>query len=595
MLSQLARLVCLAVAILVIVWPEGGVAPSRPAVAKDAPSLKAASPRQAEIDAAIDRARQYILKQLEKDFNAPEVDVVSRHYNSIGYQWLMTAALLKIGERPDHPEILKRLESIKDACKSGTYKPADQKIQIYESSVALICLVAGDPARYRNEVSIIANFIISKQLPEGCWDYSDASIGDTSISQFAVLALWDATRAGVDVPRTVWNNAASWFVKTQLRDGGFAYHPLASPLVFGTHSMSMAGLGSLHICRMFLYPGRGSSVAPEPEKSRKKKTIIGGRKYGVLEPYDPDSGVEAAKVVAAKAAPVKSLATVGLTEIDDAIRKGFKWFEDNFTVRSTTSPYPVYYLYGMERLAAFSNRRTFAGHDWYEAGAAELIETQTSEGAWNDSSGVPAGAAFGAMFLVRATAKAMNRIKSDPRLGGGLLLGGRGLPKDLKEVSVANGGVQVRKSQGATDDLLTYLENPVLASDPAPASNEVADAVVESPDKLVGKVEPLLKLVDHPRADVRRSALWALGRSRDVRGAKALIAALSDPDADCVDEARLALRYLSQRRLADITTGETLLPPMTPEELADWKAWFLSVRTYDERDDFQDPPRKKGS
>ena len=46
----------------------------------------------------------------------------------------------------------------------------------------------------------IAAYLISRQNGNGSWDYSDRNQGDTSISQYAVLGLWEAENAGVDVP-----------------------------------------------------------------------------------------------------------------------------------------------------------------------------------------------------------------------------------------------------------------------------------------------------------------------------------------------------------------------------------------------------------
>ena len=48
--------------------------------------------------------------------------------------------------------------------------------------------------------------------------------GDTSISQYAVLGLWEAENAGVDVSPSVWDRAASWFMSVQSSAGSWNYH-----------------------------------------------------------------------------------------------------------------------------------------------------------------------------------------------------------------------------------------------------------------------------------------------------------------------------------------------------------------------------------
>ncbi len=46
----------------------------------------------------------------------------------------------------------------------------------------------------------IARYLLSKQKANGSWDYESRTNGDTSISQYAVLGLWEAENAGATVP-----------------------------------------------------------------------------------------------------------------------------------------------------------------------------------------------------------------------------------------------------------------------------------------------------------------------------------------------------------------------------------------------------------
>ncbi len=46
--------------------------------------------------------------------------------------------------------------------------------------------------------------IMGKQKANGSWDYDNRTFGDTSISQYAVLGLWEAENAGVTIsPRSL--------------------------------------------------------------------------------------------------------------------------------------------------------------------------------------------------------------------------------------------------------------------------------------------------------------------------------------------------------------------------------------------------------
>ncbi len=58
---------------------------------------------------------------------------------------------------------------------------------------------------------------MAKQKAAGCWDYDGRAAGDASISQYAVLGLWEAENAGVRIAPSVWDNAAGWFLSVQWR------------------------------------------------------------------------------------------------------------------------------------------------------------------------------------------------------------------------------------------------------------------------------------------------------------------------------------------------------------------------------------------
>ena len=65
--------------------------------------------------------------------------------------------------------------------------------------------------------------------------------GDNSNSQFAVLALYDGQRVGVEVSRETWTLAQKYWADSQNDDGSWGYVPGDS----GTGSMTCAGIGGL--------------------------------------------------------------------------------------------------------------------------------------------------------------------------------------------------------------------------------------------------------------------------------------------------------------------------------------------------------------
>ncbi len=69
--------------------------------------------------------------------------------------------------------------------------------------VEAITLETADREKYKAEIEAIAHYLIEKQLTDGPWNYGDSRTppgGDTSITQYGVLGLWAAARAGVSIP-----------------------------------------------------------------------------------------------------------------------------------------------------------------------------------------------------------------------------------------------------------------------------------------------------------------------------------------------------------------------------------------------------------
>lgn len=244
------------------------------------------------------------------------------------------------------------------------------------------------------------------------------------------------------------------------------------------------------------------------------------------------------------------------------------------------------------------------GHEWYSEGADELLLRQAPDGSWADSCQAQASTAMGLMFLSKATTTVIAPRKRIAMVGGGLQAGGRGLPDNLDAVQVKDGAVAARKLMGPVDNLLIELERSSEAK-----VEDIQAAVVEAvqldrPEELIGQTARLQKLSTDSRIEVRRTALWALGRSGEIASAKWLIPGLVDPDPSVVREASLALCVLTRRvdgcglPIDPLDDAQMGLNEDTSEEermkkLDDWKLeskkrwseWYLKNRPYDERDD----------
>src|SRR5690606_27891172 len=106
---------------------------------------------------------------------------------------------------------------------------------------------AADPQRFASEIDLITQFLLQFQSQRGSWYYHlqvDTG-GDTSITQYAMLGAWAASRSGVNIPNSVLSRCAHWHLQTQQADGSFGYHP-GHPIHYaGTHTMTVNGVTSL--------------------------------------------------------------------------------------------------------------------------------------------------------------------------------------------------------------------------------------------------------------------------------------------------------------------------------------------------------------
>lgn len=500
---------------------------------------------------------------------------------------LAVLALLKAGVDPGTPELKGAIEKIaKRVTTEGKFEAGSD--HIYDAGVTLMALANADPQKYKRHIEAIAQYIISYQGNDGEWDYLPPykSQGDTSISQYAILGLWEASRSGVKIPRGVWDKAARWHISRQQRDGGFTYHPAGGGggPYFGpvSHTMTVAGSASLLVARLHLFGDAAKELLEDPATGRKR-----GKKYGLLIPAtgetdEPEIDLPQQPIrIAGGDGPI----VVRLNAIDKAVTEGRKWLTEHFTV-TPDSGWRTYFLYGLERFGSLANVREFNGHDWYEEGCSHLVSAQQPNGAWDDTAGPIPATSFCVMFMVRATEKMLNRPRRTPtqKFGGGLLVGGRGLPENLTDAQLDKGLVKPRKLKSPVDVLLAQLEDVKSENVEAAQSSLVEQIATENPEALIGQTDRLLRLARDKRIEVRRTAFWALGRSNDLRVAPVLIQGLLDPDPACMIEAHNALRFISKRvTAADLPDDAT--EPLRAQTVAMWRRWYQTVRPYDERDD----------
>ncbi len=489
---------------------------------------------------------------------------------------LAVHSLAKIHEKyPDlvaenDPALLHMVESLKAYCPPSGFIPAQKGgHDNYEAGVVAMALSAAGGEANRKEIEVVAQYIMSKQSPNGSWNYDGETAGDTSMTQYAILGLWEAASgAGVPVPHEVWDRAAVWLLNTQLSNGGFEYHPPANPpqnhVGDATHTMTVASLGSLYICRDHLPFGKrknnkGVLLAVEDESAKEKGTS-----------YKPQSTPEAFK---------------------QALDRAAAWVDANFTLDKARGAgdggggqWYFYYLYAFERFATLAGVTHVAGHHWYDEGARLILAKQQEDGSWTHSHGPEVNTGFAVLFLIRSTY--ISQKIHQKRIGRGTQISGRGIPKNLDELQQEGGGLKAKGIVGKTGDLLVAIETGNVDISER-AARGLLDQMYDSKNKWSAAGEQgaqlkraLEKSIKSKNSEGIKAILKALALTNDFRVVPLLIDGMyyeDDPEVQL--EARRALCLISRKFNG---FGKIYPEEATKEEWQDeidrWVAWYKAVR-----------------
>lgn len=569
--------------------------------------------QDAKLKNAIDNAIQLMVKHIK----ATDIN----EYN-VG---LAAYTLIKANVPVDDPAVQKYLKEVLERCSGEKYQLTHPS-SYYMAATDAMALEAIDPKKYQQELQNIADFFIQGQRKHGGWFYygknskEEATLGDTSITQYAILGLWACQRAGIDIPQDVWNKALSWLLATQLANGGGAYQHSWPPSKTAEErpTMSVANCSSIGIVALNLY---GTDLQ---KVGNQKLQTQGGAKFGVLEKRGEQAKKESA-----------SLALIQPEVVKKSVTLSAKWLNGRHTSNERSHKrWYYYYLYGIERTAAIHDFKILNGEDWYVVGSKSILQTLNKDGSLKraTSGAEQSSVCFAILFLTRSTGKLLKRERSGYNAGAGLLAGGRGLPDDLKAVELKDGDVNVRKSLGSLDELLANLEKSNANEfDLVGTQKELVEKIqLEDREQLIGQRDRLLKLVMNKDPDIRRTALWALARCARLEDSKLIFSALTDTqkrilkDEDAVDlaevavaiEARNALCWLSRKPLGVIKEIDGVRSPQDPYDLLPvgteaesatrdqviaatktwlshivpaWKKWYLQNRPYELRDEIGEP------
>ncbi|MBM4321783.1 MAG: DUF4159 domain-containing protein, partial [Deltaproteobacteria bacterium] len=196
------------------------------------------------------------------------------------------------------------------------------------------------------------------------WRYSlESTDWDNSCTQYGVLGMWAAARAGHDPGDGFWQRMSRHFRKTQNRDGGWGYVGSSG----SSANMATAGLASMFLV-FDMYHGKSYYQADQP------RTFSAG---------------EAAEVLA-------------------SLERGMKWLGASSSAEKANS----YYLYGIERAGVASGRKYIGGEDWFASGALTVLTAQQPDGSIQLGYGPVISTAFSTLFLVYGGAPvAFNKLE----------------------------------------------------------------------------------------------------------------------------------------------------------------------------------------
>ncbi len=293
------------------------------------------------IDDAIVRGKAFVYSQMNADGNweliAQPKDVfeppgvTGPHWG--GRTCIALWTLLSLGESSSDPKLKRAIEFVK-----GQFPLTSGYTWAFRAEVLAIL---PDGPQIRTQRAQAAKLFLgamrAMEPHRGLFHYSmDGSVpgSDLSVSQLAMLAMWNLQESGEEVPTRFWTEANRAWRASQFPDGSWAY----------------------------------SSAAPRNDAD--KQATIGMTAAGVatlflLQDFIPTDG-----------------------KTDAAIESGITWitqhFDSTFNVQREGNRFTPYTLFTISRVGVASGRRYFGDIDWFDRGAAWALSNQRPDGSWNN-------------------------------------------------------------------------------------------------------------------------------------------------------------------------------------------------------------------
>jgi len=350
---------------------------------------------QEQVNAAIDRGADHLWKHV----STGRGKAGGKFGDDRSYDLLSALALVKGGA-------VKRIPEFEPQLRAFLGRVHADWLGTYEAGILCMLVDAYGDGEFEPQLRLASRWLLENQMADGSWSYGRAlepdaladprslhplqvwggfaldgtptdrwrrrtqpgkESGDNSATQYAVLGLHAASRAGVEVPPETWAKVLALYRQRQAPDGGWGYTGADSSSPTG--SMTCAGLYAVALARH--HAGEADPAA------------------------------------------------------DEGIERGLGWLARNFATDRNPptggASWLYYYLYSLERAARTLDAEFVGEHEWYPRGAKMLLAAQKPDGAWIGAGGEDrpeVATSFALLFLTRGTS---SPLTARPRGGRGIL------------------------------------------------------------------------------------------------------------------------------------------------------------------------------
>src|SRR5688500_18461923 len=180
------------------------------------PAARAATP--AEVAKAIDRAKQFLYSEHKGGNWERSLEGQGDHGDqTTGYTALVVYALLAAGENPQDERIAAAVDYLKKTPATGVYA-LGMRCQVW----LLLPPSEENKQMMRKDANLLISSVIKEGPGKGMYGYNPgAKSYSHSRSHFAVLGLWAAAQAGIEVPQAYWQTVEKAWIDHQEADGGW--------------------------------------------------------------------------------------------------------------------------------------------------------------------------------------------------------------------------------------------------------------------------------------------------------------------------------------------------------------------------------------